>query len=377
MRVRAFELRIIAVALVVCWSVAAALVLLAYRPGGPFDVIVGLTAMTPIAIALTGAIWPPVTRGDVAFPRRRRSRRPRAALSRAVDRGHGHAAPPVRIAHAAALARGDLPVAARAPRDEPVQRAGFRPAAAGRDGPPSPPTAGGDRDRPHRDGGVGTAVRRGRRRQRGRPARHPAGSLSVRPDGRRRAASAVRFTPGRRADGSTPAPHERDRGPPAARLDRPRRVACRRRLPVAGLRGVEPPARTVRGGTDRHGGVDDVAGIALDQDLARCRDGRRGRSPGSRHGPRPATGRPRRTTASRSSKARGRGAAVSRSMARPSAPPFRRSPGSSAMPTSTAGVDSSTTGSSSTGSSARWRAAPMARRAGSSPTHSVGPSMSG
>ena len=69
MRVRAFELRLIAIALVACWSVAAGLVLLAYRPGGPLDVIVGLTAMTPIAIALAGAIWPPVARGDVAFPR--------------------------------------------------------------------------------------------------------------------------------------------------------------------------------------------------------------------------------------------------------------------------------------------------------------------
>jgi hypothetical protein len=68
MRVRAFELRLIAIALVVCWSVAAGLVLLAYRPGGPLDVIVGLTAMTPIAIALAGAVWPPVARGDVAFP---------------------------------------------------------------------------------------------------------------------------------------------------------------------------------------------------------------------------------------------------------------------------------------------------------------------
>jgi hypothetical protein len=67
-RVRQFELRLIAVALVVCWSVAAGLVLLAYRPGGPFDVVVGLTAMTPIAIALAGAIWPPVARGNVAFP---------------------------------------------------------------------------------------------------------------------------------------------------------------------------------------------------------------------------------------------------------------------------------------------------------------------
>ena len=68
MRVRRFELRLIAVALVVCWAVAAGLVLLAYRPGGPFDVIVGLTAMTPIAIAMAGVIWPPVARGDVAFP---------------------------------------------------------------------------------------------------------------------------------------------------------------------------------------------------------------------------------------------------------------------------------------------------------------------
>ena len=68
MRVRRFELRLIAIALVVCWSLAAALVLLAYRPGGPLDLVVGLTAMTPIAIALAGAIWPPVARGDVAFP---------------------------------------------------------------------------------------------------------------------------------------------------------------------------------------------------------------------------------------------------------------------------------------------------------------------
>src|SRR3954462_5706598 len=68
MRVRAFELRLIAVALMACWSVAAALVLLAYRPGGPLDLVVGLLALTPIAIALAGAIWPPVARGDVAFP---------------------------------------------------------------------------------------------------------------------------------------------------------------------------------------------------------------------------------------------------------------------------------------------------------------------
>jgi hypothetical protein len=68
MRVRAFELRLIGVALVVCWSIAAGLVLLAYRPGGPLDLLVGLLALTPIAIALAGVIWPPVARGDVAFP---------------------------------------------------------------------------------------------------------------------------------------------------------------------------------------------------------------------------------------------------------------------------------------------------------------------
>ena len=68
MRVRAFELRLIGVALVVCWSIAAGLVLLAYRPGGPLDLLVGLLALAPIGIALAGVIWPPVARGDVAFP---------------------------------------------------------------------------------------------------------------------------------------------------------------------------------------------------------------------------------------------------------------------------------------------------------------------
>lgn len=68
MRVRAFELRLIASALVACWTIAAGLILLAYRPGGPFDLIVGLTAITPIAIAVAGVVWPPVARGHVAFP---------------------------------------------------------------------------------------------------------------------------------------------------------------------------------------------------------------------------------------------------------------------------------------------------------------------
>lgn len=68
MRVRRFELRLIGSALVVCWAMAAGLILLAYRPGGPFDVIVGVLAMAPIGIALAGVIWPPLARGDLSFP---------------------------------------------------------------------------------------------------------------------------------------------------------------------------------------------------------------------------------------------------------------------------------------------------------------------
>ena len=68
MRVRRFELRLIGSSLVVCWLVSGGLILLTYRPGGPFDLIVGLTTVGPIAIALSSVIWPPVARGNVAFP---------------------------------------------------------------------------------------------------------------------------------------------------------------------------------------------------------------------------------------------------------------------------------------------------------------------
>jgi hypothetical protein len=59
---------LIGVGLVVAWAVAAALVLLAYRPGGPLDVLVGITLLVPIAIALAAVVWPPVARGAHAFP---------------------------------------------------------------------------------------------------------------------------------------------------------------------------------------------------------------------------------------------------------------------------------------------------------------------
>jgi hypothetical protein len=66
-RVRTFELRLVALILAGCWAVAAGLVLIAYRPGGPIDIAVGLAALLPTFIALAGVIWPPVARGDRAF----------------------------------------------------------------------------------------------------------------------------------------------------------------------------------------------------------------------------------------------------------------------------------------------------------------------
>ncbi|HET7030923.1 MAG TPA: hypothetical protein VFI34_10465 [Candidatus Limnocylindrales bacterium] len=67
MRVRTFELRLIGLAVAACWVVTAGLVLLAYRPGGPVDVAVGLAALLPAVVALAGVVWPPVARGDRAF----------------------------------------------------------------------------------------------------------------------------------------------------------------------------------------------------------------------------------------------------------------------------------------------------------------------
>jgi hypothetical protein len=67
-RVRRFELRLIAIGLVVAWAVAAALVLLAYRPGGPLDVLVGFTMLVPTGIAALAVVWPPIARGSGAFP---------------------------------------------------------------------------------------------------------------------------------------------------------------------------------------------------------------------------------------------------------------------------------------------------------------------
>ncbi len=68
MRARRLELRIIGAALVAAWGSAAGLVLLAYRPGGPLDLIVGISMLVPLGIALAGVRWPPVARGRSAYP---------------------------------------------------------------------------------------------------------------------------------------------------------------------------------------------------------------------------------------------------------------------------------------------------------------------
>jgi hypothetical protein len=67
MRVRRFELRLLAAVLTVGWAAAAGLVLLGYRPGGPIDLLVGLAALPAVAIAAAALVWPPVARGDRAF----------------------------------------------------------------------------------------------------------------------------------------------------------------------------------------------------------------------------------------------------------------------------------------------------------------------
>jgi hypothetical protein len=66
-RVRIFELRLIAVALALAWGLVSATVLIGYRPGGPVDIVVGLAAAIPVAIAVASFLWPPTTHSRRAF----------------------------------------------------------------------------------------------------------------------------------------------------------------------------------------------------------------------------------------------------------------------------------------------------------------------
>ena len=192
MRVRRFELRLIAVALVACWAVAAGLVLLAYRPGGPFDLIVGLLAMTPVAIALASVIWPPVARGDVAFPATvwlgilaLLCLVPSIAgvVTQLMSFGSQTLLPSFEAAYPWLLALVATSLFSGFGIARRLEGGGWGPpqAAAGRHD---------DRSRRHHRR-VGD-LRGGRGRQRHRPARHAGGGIALRADGQCRAAAVVR-----------------------------------------------------------------------------------------------------------------------------------------------------------------------------------------
>ena len=63
MRVRQFELRLLAAALTVLWAVGGGIVLIAYRPGGPIDVLVGVAASLPLLVSVSAIVWPPLVKG--------------------------------------------------------------------------------------------------------------------------------------------------------------------------------------------------------------------------------------------------------------------------------------------------------------------------
>ncbi|HYN48995.1 MAG TPA: hypothetical protein VER83_09025 [Candidatus Nanopelagicales bacterium] len=67
MRVRLLELRLIAVGLAALWATVAVLLLAGYRPGGPADLLVGVAALAPLAVAGAAVAWPPAARGGVTF----------------------------------------------------------------------------------------------------------------------------------------------------------------------------------------------------------------------------------------------------------------------------------------------------------------------
>lgn len=53
--------------LLAAWTATAGVLLLAYHPGGPVDVLVAVAAGLPVLIALAAIAWPPVARGNRAF----------------------------------------------------------------------------------------------------------------------------------------------------------------------------------------------------------------------------------------------------------------------------------------------------------------------
>ncbi len=67
MRARVFEMRLLAAGLTVLWAATSLLVLVAYRPGGPADLLVGVALLVPVGIASSAVAWPPAAHGPQAF----------------------------------------------------------------------------------------------------------------------------------------------------------------------------------------------------------------------------------------------------------------------------------------------------------------------
>jgi hypothetical protein len=65
-RVRLFELRLLAVALTLLWAAGGGIVLIGYRPGGPWDLLVGATAGLPLLLAVAPIVWPPLVTSNRA-----------------------------------------------------------------------------------------------------------------------------------------------------------------------------------------------------------------------------------------------------------------------------------------------------------------------
>ena len=59
---RRLALRLLAALLAGLWTGLAIVVLVAYRPGGPFDIAVALAAALPAAVTALAIVWPPVAR---------------------------------------------------------------------------------------------------------------------------------------------------------------------------------------------------------------------------------------------------------------------------------------------------------------------------
>ena len=371
MRVRTLELRLIALVLAGCWVVAAVDVLIAYRPGGPIDVAVGLAALLPALVALAGVVWPPVdarrprVRGDGLARRRLRCSLLVPSIADVSGQLGGRGAQTLLPSVEAAL-----PVGPRPDRDVPVQRVRDRPAAARRGG-----------DAPASRSSAGSSSRRSSRRRPGwsSPRSRWATSWRSAIGSRRRRGSARPTSTATRRSATAPMGIG-----PTARLERP----SRRRRSTGGRSGTVDLAGDATGADVRW-----LAYVATTRELglhgaATHRRRTRGSASRSRAGARatPRRGRrrdarphgvPRRPLAGGAGGRRVARRGDHRGRARAPVPDRDRRPdvpggvpagrrGSSATPTSPTGAASSTTGSSSTARSAGSPAASTATRRTSS-----------